>query len=222
MRSSWVLGAAVGVGVTACNAGNGSSAGAPDFSITVDGTLDGGVLEFIDVGSLSGQGGVGGSGIAYAEVYATNKVPACGWLDGTNNSRGNLTTLALLVTNTSGGSPQAPPAIVPGTYMLGYMYNQDAGINQQATASILTSNVNCQNDQTVTAQMGTITLTSLTPDAIVGSYDVMFNSGDHLTGSFNAPTCTSALPPPLPDAGDAGSDAAIGFDAGADTGNCHP
>jgi hypothetical protein len=210
--------AGASLGAMACNAGNGSSGAAPNFSITVDGTIDGGVLEFLDVGSLSGQGGVGGGGLSYAEVYATNKAPACGWLDGTNNNRGDLTTLALLVSN-SGGA-MAPAAIAPGTYMLGYMYNQDAGVNQQATANFLTSNATCQNDQTLTAQMGSITFTSITADAIVGSYDVTFSSGDHLTGTFNAPTCTSALPPPLPDAGDAGLDA--GFDATADANNCHP
>jgi hypothetical protein len=207
----------LGVLTAGCKADTASGSTPANFSVTVDGTIDGGTLDFIDVGSLSGQGGTNGSPLSYAEVYATSKVPACGWLDGTNVTRANLTTLALLVTNTGGS--QAPPPIGPGTYALGNTYNQDAGVNQQVTANILFSNATCQSGPlTMQANMGNITFTSIAADSIVGTYDVTFYTGDHLTGSFTAPTCTSALPE-LPEAGDAGIDAAP--DA-SDASNCHP
>jgi hypothetical protein len=216
-RAWWVLGAVLGVATAGCKTSNSAGAAPPPFGVTVDGTIDGGILEFLDVGSLSGQGGANGSPLAYAEVYATNKVPACGWLDGMNNQRSNLTTLALLVTD-QGGS-MAPPPIAPGTYMIGNMYDQDSGISQQATASVLFSDATCQSNGSLTANMGSITFTSITADSIVGTYDLTFYSGDHVTGSFTAPTCTSALPLLPPDAGDAGLDA--GLDAG-DASTCHP
>ncbi len=201
-----LLGVVVGVGLlagsfaAACS--NDNAAPARSFSVTVDGMVDGGTPMFVDVGSLSGQGGTSNQGaLAYAEVYATSEAAACGWLNGTNNARSDLVTLALFVSNT-GGQGAAPPPIVAGTYMIGSQYDPDAGINQSATANLLVSDSTCHSDGSEQANMGSITFTSITADAIVGTYDVTFYSGDHLTGSFNAPTCTSNLPPPV-DAGDA-------------------
>jgi hypothetical protein len=42
------------------------------------------------------------------------------------------------------------------------------------------------------ASSGSITLTQVTPTVTVGSFDLLFPAGDHLTGTFTAPLCPSA------------------------------
>jgi hypothetical protein len=43
----------------------------------------------------------------------------------------------------------------------------------------------------IAATGGSITVTSLSAGAITGTFDLTFASGDHLTGSFNAPACAA-------------------------------
>jgi len=54
------------------------------------------------------------------------------------------------------------------------------------------------NDATGTS--GTVTITSADSCSVVGTFDVMLDSGDHITGSFTAPRCA----PPATDAGATG------------------
>jgi hypothetical protein len=207
--------AAFGLLLSGCKADN--SAGGNGGSIVVTGTLDGGLLPaFIDVGGLAGSGGTTSGPLAYVEVYATNKVGACGWLDGQNIERASLTTLQILITNSgSGGDAGVAEPVAPGTYSVGF--DADGGFSQQVQAGLLVSDATCQSEGTESANTGTITLTSITPTSIVGSFDLMFYSGDELMGSFTAPVCTSAIP----GAPDAAPDAVAPAPT-ADAGACHP
>jgi hypothetical protein len=201
---------AAGPALSACST---SSAAHPDYSIEVQGEVDAGVpLAFVDIGAGAGQGGTpNGAPLAYVELYATSKLQACGWFTGQNTDRADLVTLALLVSTTS-TSGMEPAAIAPGTYMIGGMYEPDAGVSVQVSATLLVSDATCQSTGGDTASSGTITLTSITAAAVVGRFDVTFSEGGEVTGHFNAPICNGALP--------AATDAAAA--ATGDASACHP
>jgi hypothetical protein len=216
-RLAFVSLALGGLLLAGCKADN--SAGGNGGSILVTGTLDGGLLPaFLDIGGLAGSGGTASGPLAYVEVYATTKVNACGWLDGQNVNRSDLTTLQILITNNGSGGDDsgAAPPVATGTYTVGF--DNDGGVSQQVQAGILVSDATCQSSGTESANMGTITLTSITPTSIVGTFDLMFYTGDELMGSFTAPVCTSALP----GAPDAAPDAAIAPTPTPDASICHP
>lgn len=47
------------------------------------------------------------------------------------------------------------------------------------------------NSDGPSASGGSVTLTQVTSSGVVGTFDVTFTGGDHLTGSFDAPTCSA-------------------------------
>lgn len=207
-KRSWCVWVGLLGGALLAGCDDGPVPASADYSVTVDGTLDGGVVTFVDVGAATGQGGGVNGVLSYAEVYVTSKAPACGWLDDTNATRADLVTLAFLVSNNGGATP-AP--ITPGVYSVGSMYDQDAGINQVVQASLLVSDATCQGNADQYATSGSVTFTSLSSTAIVGSFNVTFQSGSTLTGSFNAPICATHLAEP-----------ADGGVQQGDAGACHP
>ena len=160
-------------------------------------TVDASLPVFIDEASFASVEGAQ----AVVNVFLTSKSGACGWLDQTNASRGDLTTIAMYVRSTGEPSGQA---IAPGTYPVGGSFDPDSGVQQTVQVSLLATDADCGSTlDEMSGQNGSITLTSITPQAVAGSFDVTFYSGDHLTGTFNAPQCASV---------------AIGNEAGA----CHP
>ena len=87
--------------IAGCTSGCTSGAGAGAGGVLgLSGTFEGKPLTLVDVGSLVATGGTGSGPLAVAEVFATSEAPACGWFNGTNVMRANLTTLSLLVTST--------------------------------------------------------------------------------------------------------------------------
>ena len=52
--------------------------------------------------------------------------------------------------------------------------------------------VNDPGTTLVSATSGSITISQASSSTTVGSFDVMFPQGDHLTGTFSAPTCAAA------------------------------
>jgi len=60
-----------------------------------------------------------------------------------------------------------------------------------AFVAFVTQDATCQevSAQSATGATGTVTLTSVNNGAYAGSFDVVMDSGDHVTGSFNAANC---------------------------------
>jgi hypothetical protein len=182
---------------SACTSSRGLSG-----SIGVSGTFGGSPLNLVDVGGLASTGGTGRGVQAVAEVFATSESPACGWFDGTNVSRANLTTFSLVVANTASGST-APPSVAAATYSVGFNTNPQ-GVQTSVQASVTITDATCMDPTGPTfANGGSITFSSIASPMLAGTFDVTFPSGDELKGSFNAPVCT---------------DIALGAEAGA----CHP
>jgi hypothetical protein len=88
----------------------------------------------------------------------------------------NIRALALGVA-AQGGSVQT------GTYTIG------TTSTVHVNASFVTTDAACTNQISENGTSGTVTFTSISASAIQGSFDVRMNTGDHLTGTFDAPVC---------------------------------
>ena len=90
---------------------------------------------------------------------------------------------AILVLATFAASPSS--SVTPGTYPV--------------TATGLTgalygpNHAYCRSAASETAQSGTVTFTAIDGATISGSFDLTFQDGDHLTGTFSAPVCDVPL-----------------------------
>jgi hypothetical protein len=81
------------------------------------------------------------------------------------------------------GTQTAIPT-APGTYSV-------TSTTKSASASYLETDATCRSIAgfSALATSGTVTLTSVTSNGLVGTFDLTLNSGDRVTGSFNAPNC---------------------------------
>ena len=120
-------------------------------------------------------------------VDVTTYVQACGCVGGANEQ--NVT----LVLGTVGTT------LATGTYSFG----ADAGANPQgasAGAHYYAVDLSLTNPATlVDASSGAISISEIGASAMVGTFDLTFPSGDHLTGTFDASVCSVITP--SPDAG---------------------
>ncbi len=82
-------------------------------------------------------------------------------------------------------------AVTPGTYPL--------GPHSQAQSGFVVQDSQCHDVVNVSASSGSVTLTSADASSLVGTFDLTFPGGDHVTGSFTAPVC------PVSTTADAGS-----------------
>jgi hypothetical protein len=94
------------------------------------------------------------------------------------------------LSDVSGGIRTAPTA--PGTYTI--YPNTGSEPAKSASFEVGAFDNTCQlvDEDAGSGQSGTVTLTSVTGGVYAGSYDVMLNTGDHVTGSF-APTACPQL-----------------------------
>lgn len=95
--------------------------------------------------------------------------------------------IAIDLLDENNGARTAPTA--PGTYTI----YPNTGSRPPKSASFTTGAFDsvCESDDTFDAsgQSGSVILTALTPH-FTGTYDVILNTGDHVTGSFDATPCT--------------------------------
>jgi hypothetical protein len=170
MRFRWGVVVLV-VALVACGGSVAPDTGSPPASATVSGTIAG------------------------TPIQASNAVT----IDEVTTTRGmTVTSRAISVTSNANACSCAPPShlqsivlvvgtlgttIATGTYALpsaeAWYYTQDPSM--KPCCSTL-----------VHASSGSITLTQVTPTVTVGSFDLLFPAGDHLTGTFTAPLCPSA------------------------------
>lgn len=107
-----------------------------------------------------------------------------------NQTPRNLSGLIILVYdyNISSGVATAPKA--PGTYTV-----VTTGIvkDKMAVVAYEVTDANCQDvlAKDASSVSGTVTLTDVSNSAYSGSYDVIMDSSDHLSGSFSATACSA-------------------------------
>jgi len=102
---------------------------------------------------------------------------------------GETALLLLLSDDDSTGHPIVPPP--PGTYTI------NTGSPTLATVEGNILDANCLNnaDNDALASTGTVVLSGVKNGIFEGTFDVLMDSGDHITGSFVAPTCTETPNP---------------------------
>jgi len=83
------------------------------------------------------------------------------------------------------------PITSPGTYPV--VVTGAALPHQQASADFITVDANCTNPGGPTGSGGTVVLTKVDGGAYSGTFDIVFDSGDHVSGSFASAGCDPLL-----------------------------
>ncbi|MGZ6124713.1 MAG: hypothetical protein ACXWLR_07120 [Myxococcales bacterium] len=147
-------------------------------------------------GSIAGQPFAPHDATAGALSFSANGVPGHAAVIGITSATGFCPLLAAskepkstqyLVLTAFRVQPDysAVPPPSPGTYTLG---NQAI---ENAVAIFAATDATCQLVAASEAVSGAITFTSV-GSRYAGSYDLTFGSGDHVTGTFDAPVCAGA------------------------------
>lgn len=171
MRASIVIYAAA---VVACGGGGSGTAGA-----TIQGTVRGQPVAFKDAMSTDVQFG---NGQNQAAVILSSAPQICS-LFGNGKEPQSSQYLLVSLAQINGTAVSVPTG--PGTFDIVLSSTTTRG----ALVVFLSTDAACQ-DATSGAQAtaGTVTLTSAGP-TYAGSFDVTLATGDHITGTFTAPSC---------------------------------
>ena len=134
-----------------------------------------------------GAGGSSGEGL----IVMSSTSSVCGDAGATPPvERKSSRTVTITLLDVTGGNTAAPTA--PGTYTI--YSNSGSQPPKEALFDVVGLDATCQQVDADAAQgqSGSVTLTSVSGGVFTGSYDVVLNTGDHVTGSF-APTACPAL-----------------------------
>jgi hypothetical protein len=129
------------------------------------------------------------TGVPYAGAWIWNQTGTCSLAQSGASMPPNSTLLTIEVARTSGSTP-----VAPGTYPFAAQ-NGAAGSNGVALfVQFVAYDANCLQTVIEDAQNGIITLDTVSPTAIAGSFDVILSTGgdagvDHVTGTFYGPVC---------------------------------
>jgi hypothetical protein len=146
---------------------------APHGSASVTGTIDGKTVPANDAVGTQVTTSNNGATVTSTSVLITSAANACPCATAQTGS----TILTLTV-----GMPGIAVAI--GTYSF-----PDAG-NQGGVAE---AQYLVDDPQTtlLPATSGSVTISQVSANTVVGSFDISFTAGDRLTGTFSAPTCNA-------------------------------
>ena len=180
MRMGLLALSAMAVGAAAC--GGGSSA-----SATFTGTIHG--QNFAPKEAISATTAISsGSTSTIGVIVVANNTGLCHDV-AANQTPKNLAGLLLTVgdVNTSTGASTAPTA--PGVFTI----SSSSAQPKSAFVAFEVTDASCKDisAQDAVGASGTVTLTSVSGGAYAGSFDVVMDSGDHVTGSFSATNCAS-------------------------------
>ncbi len=164
-----------------CACGGGSSPG------SVGGTVHGVSLKVGDAISASAQLNTT-LGIEHAAVIEmTSTGNTCAETQDPPIRHPDETAVVIELEDINGTTFNTPT--VPGTYSI----YQGTGTAPPKSASLQVKSVdsNCADIPTMEAKAttGTVTLASVSGNAFSGSFDVVLDSGDHITGSFEPEEC---------------------------------
>jgi hypothetical protein len=174
MRVAWALFVS-GAALVACSGATTTLGSGGGEASTVSGTVGGASFGVVDTVGYNGTHVISGQTIAYAGVSITNVAGTCAVLA----RKGNPPSAQVL----SLAAAQAGSTIGPGTYTVA------AQGSPTATAVYAQSDASCVGKVDSQATGGTVTITGLSSGSVQGSFDLTFAGGDHLSGTFSAPTC---------------------------------
>jgi hypothetical protein len=139
------------------------------------------------------------SGVPYAGVFIANTSGAVAWcplLEAGGTAPPSSSALWIEVFNNANANP-----VPPGTYSMG----ASSDLNFFTSNEFVASDSAC--NETVSEQAtGTMTLETVSPSTIAGTFDLMFPNGDHVTGQFSGPVCNFNLNDLGTDGGACGGD----------------
>jgi hypothetical protein len=121
-------------------------------------------------------------GSSAAEIILADMSGLCADLSADQQPK-NIKGAGIVVANASATMLSAPTA--PGTFVVA------ATTGGTAIWNAFVDDANCQNVTADSAMgtSGTVTITSINNNAISGHFDVVLDSGDHVTGSFSPEAC---------------------------------
>jgi hypothetical protein len=174
----------------ACGIGTGAGTGDASAGSSVIGNLRGAPLGVADTtsGQVVIRTGIGTT-TQEGAIVLSNSVNLCA--NATANQQAKSSRfLNLFVgdTNSTSGASTAPTA--PGTYTVAPVSTTPPPA-KFARAVYTETDATCQlvAGQRTDATSGTITLTSASGGSYAGTFDLTFDSGDHVTGSFTGSNC---------------------------------
>lgn len=160
-------------------------------------------------GQSGGGGGGGGSGTFDAsDTISTTVTTSDGGGDTSSNARIVLASTSNLCSDASASPPidrkgqhfvtielrdvngatkTAPTA--PGTYTIYPDTGSEPPKSASLTVGVLDDTCQPIDEQSGSGQSGTVTLTSVSGGVYTGSYDVVLNTGGHITGTFQPTAC---------------------------------
>jgi hypothetical protein len=105
----------------------------------------------------------------------------------------NETALLILLSDYDPATQRATAPSAPGSYAIssGGMLAHNAVVEANIVDAA------CMNDASndAVASTGAVQLTSVSGGTFKGTFDVLMDSGDHVTGAFDTPTCTEQRNP---------------------------
>jgi hypothetical protein len=179
------------------DSGAASDAGVePVDGAVVNGTLDGQPVVATDTLSVVLQYTVQGSAVVHSalDIDLADYANACA-LALTGKQKASSSDLVIQFDLTNVNHPETPPPVAIGAYP--YDVDDWNNTTPDADGNVLqlmafydVSDDTCHlPNGTDFAQHGTITIGSITSQAVTGSFDLMFMNGDHLVGTFDSPVC---------------------------------
>src|SRR5262245_3815754 len=154
----------------------------------INGTIRGQRFAVADVVSTTGQVRVTGGGTLNLGVAVmTTAGGYCGTIGAAKENRNSQYFNIFLGVTDANGAPTPPSA--PGTFTVTtQQFTANANV---ALANFVALDANCQElaAQTAISQSGTVNLTGVSNEAYSGTFDMMLDSNDHITGSFSAASC---------------------------------
>jgi hypothetical protein len=152
---------------------------------TIQGTLHGQSFTVSDAVSAAVTVTVSGVTAHIAAIALANTADLCG--DAMANvSHPNQRGLIIDLFDVNGTTINTPTA--PGTYTIAQGGTPPP---KAASLEVATDDATCQPlaAQSASATSGTVTLTAVSGNKFTGSFDVVLEGGDHLTGSFKPSEC---------------------------------
>jgi hypothetical protein len=160
-------GSSTASGDTSTSAASGQGGQLPNV---IDGTVDGKTTTVTDAVFLFDKR----NGANWLVIDMEGSAGACDRIK-VNQLKQNNSVFALNITSSD--------PVVPGTYALG-----KSGTDTQVGGGFQPADPMCVAMPHAT-KSGSLTLTLLTANQAAGTFDVTFDNGDHITGSFGADVC---------------------------------
>jgi len=154
---------------------------------SVSGNIGGGTLAVADAVSVPYVAGASSDG-ATAIVLSNSGGVCADFTAGQQPPNVQALTFEVFRIDDS-GHPAKPTAV--GGYPIVRQQEGPAPSGNTAIAAFTTTDASCEETRTLDAITGSITLERLDATGYAGIFDLTFDSGDHVTGRFDAPTCAA-------------------------------